>query len=80
MRYIEELVNGDCFVYNTSTFIITIDFDKIRNRLCIDLATGIPRWFSPETMVEKNPIFILDNNNNILPIKQELKNDNIHKN
>jgi hypothetical protein len=73
MKYIEELVNGDCFVYNTSIFIITIDFDKNRNKLCIDLAAGTPRWFAPETIVEKSPIFILDNDNNILPVKQETK-------
>ena len=71
MKYIEELANGDCFLYNTSTFITTIDFDKNRNRLCINLAAGTPRWFTPETMVEKNPIFILDDDSNILPVKQE---------
>jgi len=71
MKYIEELENGDCFLYNTATFVITADFDRNRNRFCINLSTGTPRWFTPETMVEKNPIFILDDNSNILPVKQE---------
>lgn len=70
MKYIEELENGDSFVYNQTPFIITTDFDKKRCRLCVDLSSGMHRWFDPDTMVEHNPIFSLDKDSNIIPIKE----------
>ena len=78
MKYIEELFSGDCFKSENRLFIITSDFKKDNSKLCFDLESGFPKWFLPETIIDKIEIYTLDESNNILPIK-ETKKDEIQK-
>jgi hypothetical protein len=69
MKYIEEIVAGDCFRLDTNPYLATYDFKKDGSRLCYSLITGHSIWLTPNTIVEIFAIYGLDNNNNIYPIK-----------
>lgn len=69
MKYIEELSIGDTFSYNNNIFILTSDFKKNNDRSCVCLTTGQPRWFKSEDVVEACPIYTMDKDNNIVPMK-----------
>lgn len=75
MKYIEELVNGDSFTYNKEFFVLTSDFKKDNSRLSFNIKDGSPRWFSATEIVNKTELYFIDENNNIVPIK-ETKKDN----
>lgn len=70
MRYLEELKPGESFRFNHKVFILTCDFKSSGNRLCFCLEDGSPSWLPANSEVENEPIYILDQNNNILPIKK----------
>lgn len=69
MKYIEELLSGNTFLFNNELFILTVDFKTNGNRLCYSMNNGNPKWFSGSDIVEEAPIFKLDENNNVVPIK-----------
>lgn len=48
---------------------MTSDFKNNGNRLCYNLNEGYPKWFEANEVVDVSPIYILDKDNNILPIK-----------
>ena len=75
MKYIEELIVGDSFSYQSHMFLLTSDFKSNGDRLCYSLSNGLPHWFSDQTIVENAPIYTLDKDNNIIPIKITLKHD-----
>lgn len=75
MKFIEELACGDCFTINNESFIITTDFKRNNNRLCVSLKDGFTRWFESSTMVEPIQIYKLDKDNNIIPFKETVKDD-----
>lgn len=75
MKYIEELEAGDCFKYNDNLYLLTCDHKNNGNRLCFCLLNGLPKWFEPSTIVDLNPVYSLDNNNNIVPTKESKKHD-----
>ena len=75
MIYIEELEPGDCFVIENNSYLLTCDFKANSDRLCFCLSDGLPKWFSGSTIVSTNPIYYLDVNNNIIPIKESKKYD-----
>jgi hypothetical protein len=75
MKYIEELSNGDCFDYDGAKFLLTADFRKNGDKLAYSASNGTAKWFSGQTIVEICPIYTLDNNNNIIPIKITTKAD-----
>jgi len=78
MKYIEELSPGECFVVNDKIFLLTCDFKSNGDRLCYDLSSGIPQWLSLNTIIDLEPIYRLDNNNNVIPIKKyDSQNPNI---
>jgi hypothetical protein len=75
MKYLEELLPGNCFFFDNSCFLITCDFKK-EKKLCYNLLNGIPRWLENNTVIQETQIYTLDNNNNIIPIKPtEKQND-----
>lgn len=76
MQYLEELAAGDCFECEIGSFIVTTDFKKHGQRLCIDLKTGSSRWLESNHLVEKSDIFRLDKDNNIIAIKERGKTTN----
>ena len=69
MKYIEEIVAGDCFNLENSPYLATYDFKKDGSRLCYSLINGHSTWLTPNTIVELFPIYGLDSSNNIYPIK-----------
>lgn len=76
MKYLEELNSGDCFSLNRQVFLLTSDFKKDGRRLCFSLSDGFPQWFSGGETIEINPVYSLDADNNIVPIKVTEK-DNV---
>lgn len=75
MKYIEELENGDSFTNDNKFYLLTCDHKANGQRLCYCLSTGLPQWFDPSTIVSDNPIYYLDSNNNVAPIKESKKHD-----
>lgn len=74
MKYIEELECGDTFSYKDNMYILTSDFKSNGSKLCYSLVSGFPQWLNPDTIVNHEPIYILDSNNNTTPIKTTFKN------
>lgn len=69
MKYIEELVAGDCFEFNNKKFLLTSDFRKNGQKLSYSLTDGFPFWINSQDVVDISPIYCLDSNNNIYPVK-----------
>lgn len=69
MKYIEELSSGDTFKSNDKFFLLTSDFKKSGAKLAYCLEDGCAKWFDSQTIVESQPIYILDENNNTIPLK-----------
>ncbi len=69
MKYIEELSAGDTFEVESQHYIVTCDFKSSGHRSCINLKTGQPKWIDPTVIVDHCPIYTLDKDNNIIPLK-----------
>lgn len=78
MKYIEELHIGDTFSYKDQLFLLTSDFKSNGHRLCYSLISGQPSWLANQTMIEHHPIYILDKDNNTIPVKITTKQDVIN--
>lgn len=77
MKYLEELKAGGCFSYQENIYLLTSDFKSNGKKLCYNLADGSCRWLQQETIVEDEQLYILDKNNNIHPIKEHKKQENV---
>lgn len=75
MKYLEEISPGDSFRYENNFYILTIDFKRNGDKLCYSLNDGSPKWLESKTVIETDPIFSLDKDNNIIPIKITEKNN-----
>lgn len=75
MKYIEELQNGDVFSYNDILYVLTHDTKSNGDRLCYSLINGSSRWLKPDLIIKHEPVYILDQNNNIQAIKETKKHD-----
>lgn len=80
MKYIEELESGDTFVLKDITYVLTSDFRSNGQRLCYSLITGFPLWLKADTIVDHEPIYILDKSNNTIPVKITKKEEYVNKN
>lgn len=78
MKYIEELNFGDTFSYKDQILILTSDFRSNGSRLCYSLNNGQPCWLTNQTIVEHCQVYILDKDNNIIPIKTTNKDNAIN--
>jgi hypothetical protein len=74
-NFLEELNCGDCFNSSEKLFIVTTDYKKSGDRLCINLNDGSSRWFKPDAMVSKISIMYTDEDSNIVAIKELSKSD-----
>ncbi len=74
-NFLEELSCGDCFDSSGQLFIITTDYKKNNDRLCINLKDGSSRWFKSDSIVSKISIFHTDEDSNIVAIKELSKSD-----
>ena len=83
MKYLEELSPGDCFSYNNSVYLLSIDFKSNGHKLCYSLNNGSPRWIDGSTIIEDIVLYHLDKENNIIALKDSkneyanTKNSNI---
>lgn len=75
MKYLEELNNGECFEFQNNYFIITHDFKKNGDRNCIKLNDGSNNWLKSDAIVKIADIFTMDKDNNIIAIKERVKED-----
>lgn len=73
MKYLEELETGDSFELNGDYYIVTTDFKKNGQKLCIDLKTGFGQWLKPEDSIETIDLFTFDKDSNMMPIKERKK-------
>jgi hypothetical protein len=73
-KFIEELNSGDFFELEDKRFIITSDFKKNGDRLCIEINNGNARWLKSSCHVDHIFLYAMDSNNNFTPIK-EIKSD-----
>ena len=69
MKYIEELSVGDTFTHKDNIFILTADFKKNHQRNCVCLTTGLSRWFEASDIVDLCPVYTLDKQNNVIPMR-----------
>jgi hypothetical protein len=76
MKYLEELSCGETFVSDNNYWFLTCDFSSQGKRLCYNMNSGYAKWLKPDIMVEICPIYTLDKDNNIIPIKIYSKNEN----
>lgn len=69
MKIIEELSNGDTFEVGGEKYLLSADFKKNGTRSAIALNTGVTKWFGPNEIVNALPLFYLDEEQNIVPVK-----------
>jgi len=69
MKYIEELNAGQAFTKDNQVFLLTIDFKNNGQRLGYSIDGGVPRWFNANDTVEDHPLYLIDENNNVIPVK-----------
>jgi len=72
-KFIEELNYGDAFICNDLCYILTTDYKKNNDRLCLSLIDGGLRWFKPNEIVEGTNLYTMDRDNNIIAIKESKK-------
>lgn len=77
MKYLEELIPGDCFEIGNDYYVVSSDFKAAGDRMCLSLKNGFSKWLNPNIIVNITDIFTLDNNNNIIAIKERSKDDNL---
>lgn len=75
MKYIEEILPGDCFEYQNKFYILTQDFKKNGDRMCVGLADGFSYWMAQDNIVNGIDIFTIDKENNIIAVKHREKTD-----
>lgn len=74
MKYIEELLYGECFRYADCLYILTSDFKNNGTRLCYNLSNGLPLWLKNDLIIDVCPIYSLSTENNLIPVR-EYKSD-----
>lgn len=77
MKYLEELTFGDCFKYNNHHYILSSDHKSNGKKMCLCLETGFSNWFNGDIITDITDLFTIDQNNNIIAIKERLKDDDI---
>lgn len=73
MKYIEEFEAGDGAEINGEYYVVSSDFKSNGQRMCISLTTGFCRYFKADTIANSNPLYILDKDSNLIPIKPTKK-------
>lgn len=69
MKYIEELGYGSTFQKNGDVYLLTSDFKKDHKK-AHSLKDGSSRWFRDDEVVEVEPLYLLDKDNNLVAIKE----------
>jgi hypothetical protein len=74
-KFLEELNGGDTFQLNDVYFVLSMDYKKNGDRMCLSLKSGSSQWFTSNTIVHSTPIYTMDTENNLIAIKETRKND-----
>lgn len=69
VKYLEEMDAGDTIEFENNYYVVTADYKKSGSRSCVNLKTGLSKWIEPNAIVDINPIYLLDSDNNIVAIK-----------
>lgn len=77
MRYLEELQPAETFSHNNEYWFLTGDFKNNGKRLCFNMQTGFAKWLDGNTMVNVSPAYVLDADNNTIPIKKYINETSI---
>ena len=77
MKRIEALQSGDTFELDGSFYVLSKDYKKNGDRNCISLETGNSIWIKQEQFVTHNPIYYLDQDNNIVALKPMEKSSDV---
>lgn len=70
MKYIEELKPGDVFIHNKEYYLLTSDKTS-KSRICYSIKDGFVRHFEESTIIDIVKLLTLDEENNIIPIKED---------
>ena len=77
MKYLEELTGGDCFEYSNKYYILSKDFKKTGDMMCISLSDGFSKWLSASSIVNQIELLTIDNEKNIIALKKREKSNDI---
>jgi hypothetical protein len=73
MKYLEEISTGECFTLAGKYFILTADFKRNGDRLAVCLSDGLSKWIKSNDMIDPIDIFTLDKDNNIIAMRERIK-------
>lgn len=73
MKYLEEMLPGDGIHINNEYFVVSSDYKANGDRMCVSLTTGFCRYLKSDAIVEASPLYSLDKETNIIPIKPTAK-------
>lgn len=76
MKYLEEIATGDSFNHEEQLYIVTSDYKRNGDRLCVNLKTGFGKWLMPNDIVDVCPVYVLDEDNNIVAVRPTEKDVN----
>jgi|LakMenE18May11ns_1017448.scaffolds.fasta_scaffold9957858_4 hypothetical protein len=77
MKYIEELNNGDKFLYQNYCYLLTIDYRQINKqiqRCCVNMHNGSISWLNNSTIIDQISVFYQNQENLLVEIKNEKNN------
>jgi hypothetical protein len=78
MKFLEEIEPGLAFKFNNEYFLATTDFkEKNKNqfRYSISMNNGAGRWIGSNELIDLAPLFTVDSQGTIIPIKETKKTD-----
>jgi len=85
MKYIEEIKPGDCFEYKNQKYILTSDSRNNKGQeesKAVSMQNGFTRWLNTGLSVHRVELYLIDDDKNIIPIKEYqdefTENKNIH--
>jgi hypothetical protein len=73
MKYLEELLIGDCYQHKGCQYVVTTDYKQNGSRLCVSLLDGTTKWMLPDLIIEQIDLFTVDKDSNIVAIKERKK-------
>lgn len=72
---IAKLIFGSTFVFNKEIFLLTQDFNRKNQRYCINIKNGSSKWIDETAEVDLIQLYIIDKDNNFMPLKEEGSNE-----
>lgn len=73
MKYLEELLIGDCYQHSGKAYVVTTDYKQNGSRLCVCLIDGTTHWMASDLIIDPIDLFTVDKDANIVAIKERQK-------